>query len=214
MTAPGWYNAEGDPPGTTRYWDGERWVGDPVHTPASSPESGGYMDTSAGQRFNLASPGSRIAARLIDFLIALIIGFALLVPAITDLVDDIDALGPDPSQAQVEDVLSDVIEDNIGRLAIFSIVGVLWDFLWVGVFGGTPGKLILGLRVARADNGVSPPGWGKAALRALNRVVALVPGLGGLIAGLIGLVSLIMLFSDDQNRTVMDRIASTVVVKK
>ncbi len=214
MTAPGWYNAEGDPPGTTRYWDGERWVGDPVHTPASSPASGGYTDASGAQRFNLASPGSRIGARLIDFLIALIIGVALLVPAITDLVDDIDALGPNPTNAQVEDVLTDVVEDHIGSLAIFSIVGVLWDFLWVGVFGGTPGKLILRLRVARADNGVSPPGWGKAALRALNRVVALVPGLGGLVAGLIGLVSLIMLFSDDQNRTVMDRIASTVVVKK
>lgn len=214
MTAPGWYNAEGDPPGTTRYWDGEGWVGDPVHTPASSPASGGYTDASGQQQFNLAGPGSRIGARLIDFLIALIIGAALFVPVITGVIDDIDALGPNPTDAQVEDVLTDVVEDNIGSLAVFSIIGVLWDFLWVGVFGGTPGKLILRLRVARADNGMSPPGWGKAALRALNRVVALVPGLGGLVAGLIGLVSLIMLFSDDQHRTVMDRIASTVVVKK
>ena len=82
------------------------------------------------------------------------------------------------------------------------------------MFGGTPGKLILGLRVARADNGAHPPGWGKAALRALNRVVALVPVVGFLVVVLVGLVSLIMLFSDDQHRTVMDRIASTVVVKK
>jgi len=27
MHSPGWYHAEGDPPGTTRYWDGSTWVG-------------------------------------------------------------------------------------------------------------------------------------------------------------------------------------------
>lgn len=32
----GWYHAEGDPPGTTRYWDGELWRGDPQPAQASS----------------------------------------------------------------------------------------------------------------------------------------------------------------------------------
>ncbi len=29
QTPPGWYNAQGDPPGTQRYWDGTAWTGEP-----------------------------------------------------------------------------------------------------------------------------------------------------------------------------------------
>ncbi len=39
---PGWYHAEGDPPNTQRYWDGNSWQGDPqpiTHTPASAAPS-------------------------------------------------------------------------------------------------------------------------------------------------------------------------------
>lgn len=217
MTEAGWYYAEGDPPGTTRYWDGTQWVGDPVHTPPAAPGGEGFADTTTGGgafRQQLASPGSRIGARVIDIVIALIIALIFFVPVITGVIDDIDALGSNPSDSEVEQVLTDAVEDNVGRLALFSLIGLLWDFLWVGFAGGTPGKLMLGLRVARADNRESPPGWGKAALRSLNRLVGLIPGLGGIIGGLVGLASLIMLFVDDQHRTVMDRIATTVVVKK
>jgi uncharacterized RDD family membrane protein YckC len=211
MTAPGWYNAEGDPPGTTRYWDGERWVGDPVQTSITSPASVGFGRS--GQ-LNLASPGSRIGARFIDLIIALVVGAIFLIPVITGVIDDLDDLGSNPTDTQVERVITDAVEDNISTLVIFGIAGLLWDFVWVGLFGGTPGKLIVGLRVARADNGAHPPGWAKAALRALNRLIGLVPGIGGLIVLLVGLISLIMLFSDSQNRTIMDRVASTVVLKK
>jgi len=32
---PGWYPAEGDPPGTQRYWDGGQWQGGPQAVPAA-----------------------------------------------------------------------------------------------------------------------------------------------------------------------------------
>ena len=51
MTAPGWYNAEGDPPGSQRYWDGAQWVGDPVFEPA--PAAAGTMPGA----MPLAAPG-------------------------------------------------------------------------------------------------------------------------------------------------------------
>lgn len=38
-TPPGWYHAEGDPPGTQRYWDGFAWQGGP-QTPPSAPSPG------------------------------------------------------------------------------------------------------------------------------------------------------------------------------
>lgn len=34
---PGWYHGKGDPEGTVRYWDGEKWVGDPVLPPEAPP---------------------------------------------------------------------------------------------------------------------------------------------------------------------------------
>lgn len=34
-TPPGWYHAEGDPPGTQRYWNGSEWQGEPQQ--ASAP---------------------------------------------------------------------------------------------------------------------------------------------------------------------------------
>ena len=34
-TPPGWYAAEGDPPGTQRWWDGNQWVGEPQPIPSS-----------------------------------------------------------------------------------------------------------------------------------------------------------------------------------
>jgi uncharacterized membrane protein YhaH (DUF805 family) len=36
-TPPGWYYAQGDPPGTQRYWDGAKWVGQPVTQPQAAP---------------------------------------------------------------------------------------------------------------------------------------------------------------------------------
>ena len=42
MMQPGWYYAEGDPPGSQRYWDGELWQGGPVFPP-NNPQTGGYL---------------------------------------------------------------------------------------------------------------------------------------------------------------------------
>ena len=54
----GWYHAEGDPEGTHRYWDGERWTTDaqPV-APATPPPPpiGGPIDTTSTIRPRTAS---------------------------------------------------------------------------------------------------------------------------------------------------------------
>ena len=33
----GWFHAQGDPPGTQRYWNGQEWVGEPQPVPTPSP---------------------------------------------------------------------------------------------------------------------------------------------------------------------------------
>jgi uncharacterized RDD family membrane protein YckC len=70
----GWYAAEGDPPGTVRYWDGSRWVGDPVQSPARRPDArtgpGGAPGIDlAGETRPLAGFWVRVGAALIDVVI-------------------------------------------------------------------------------------------------------------------------------------------------
>lgn len=38
-TSAGWYYAQGDPPGTQRYWDGAQWIGGPKPVAPPAPTS-------------------------------------------------------------------------------------------------------------------------------------------------------------------------------
>lgn len=70
----GWYYAQGDPPGTQRYWDGSQWQGEPKVTQDSIQQAGAV----AGLR--VATPGQRFIAYLIDGLVIIpfyIVIFAL-----------------------------------------------------------------------------------------------------------------------------------------
>ena len=218
---PGWYHAEGDPPGTQRFWNGGQWVGDPI---ASQPPTGaatadtGWHDPPASGG-ELASPGRRIAARAIDLLILIVVSIVIIWPIITDIADALDALPSNASQEETQAVIEDVIEDApAGRLLGAALFTFLYDFLMVGFLGGTVGKLLLGLRVANADSMRTPPSLDRAGRRALNRLIGLLGGvLGGGVSALVILLSLasfVLLFADGRHRTVMDFIGQTVVVKK
>ncbi len=55
---PGWYYAQGDPPGTHRYWDGVQWQGGPQPVATTAAALTADMN---------ASPGKRFVAALIDY---------------------------------------------------------------------------------------------------------------------------------------------------
>lgn len=196
---PGWYHGEGDPVGTKRYWDGNGWVGDPqtmMSDATDAPVAPG-VTTAAGR--TVSSAGKRMGARIIDVIILAIIGTVIAV---------VFGVGVSGSAA---------FETNGSAIAtgiVSAIVGFLWDALFVSKMGATPGKLMLGMQVVDASTGMSPPadptGWKRAA----NRLLGIIPILGSLIAFVVGLVSLIFLFTDDNRQTVMDRFASTMVVDK
>lgn len=88
MTAPGWYNAEGDPPGSQRYWDGAQWVGEPVFEPSAvgappapgqSPAEGGFAYVSADTNAPSAFPsGLKVTAIILSVLKAIPLVFALI----------------------------------------------------------------------------------------------------------------------------------------
>ena len=70
----GHYYAQGDPPGTVRYWDGTQWVGEPIPAPPTSatppPPPGSPTGTESGA---FASIGVRLGAAIVDGIIGVLI---------------------------------------------------------------------------------------------------------------------------------------------
>lgn len=180
---PGWYQADGDPDGTHRYWNGEMWVGEPQPLPQSE------ADPRLPAGTELASALQRILARVIDLVL---LGGLFVLSSI--LIDD--SVGEDTSRL---------------ALVIGLITGVAYEIGMVAAVGATVGKLIIGTRIVTAD-GTTPPPIGVAGLRWLPNAVSLVPFVGPLISIAIILGSLIWVFTDPRRRTIYDRAATTYVV--
>lgn len=70
---PGWYHAQGDPPNTQRYWDGNLWQGDPTPVTQQVPNNTGFAQPNLGGPVNRSLIGERIGAKFIDI-------FAVVVP--------------------------------------------------------------------------------------------------------------------------------------
>jgi uncharacterized RDD family membrane protein YckC len=182
---PGWYRTPDDPPGTHRYWDGESWIGDAEPVPGIGDRRASGIDQP------LAGAGHRLLARLVDTLITVMV-FML----VTALVD------------------GDIGDGTPSALA--SLLGLLfsagYEIVLTSTFGGTVGKLMLGMRVVETT-GTTPPGIECSARRWAPNLLTVVPVLGP-IAGLAILVlSLAWITSDPDRRSVFDRAGRTVVVK-
>ncbi len=195
-TPPGYYPAQGDPPGTVRYWDGANW------SPEPQPPPPGYNLSPDAHNDRFAKVGIRIGATLIDGVVALVVSLPFLVGYIRDVFDDIDAGG----DGQSIDPPGSVILVSLGLVIVF--------FLMTAYLGGTPGKLALGLRVTLDDGATTPPGLTPAALRSLPGLAGAIPGIGPVVAIGIAIASLVMVSNDDHRRSVYDRVANTRVVHK
>jgi uncharacterized RDD family membrane protein YckC len=228
---PGWYHAEGDAAGTVRYWDGASWTGGPTMPPtagafgpgagpaptwdgsrwAGSP--GGYPITAApaglagpGGR-TLASPGKRIIAYIIDSILAALVTTPIVWATSWDEISAATEPGGEP--------FSGFNTGFGGGVDEISIALTLAQWLIFGAFlaasGGTPGKLIMGIRVAGPD-GQTPPSLRAAFLRPSYLLFGLIPFVGGIVQGALVLIGLVMLFNG-QRRTPWDHLAGTYVVE-
>lgn len=194
---PGWYYAQGDPPGTQRYWDGQKWEGGPQPVPGV-----GGQDVVGGAPTALAEPVNRIGARIIDWIIWLVIGFVF-------------------SAIFVGGSVLATRDDDVSFAAFFlaTLLGTLgitaYEALMVGTRGQTLGKMALGLKVVKADG--SPADVRDGVMRILPYTVlgvlgGIIPLLPGLINLIIGIVSTVFLFTDPMRQAVWDKLAKTIVV--
>jgi uncharacterized RDD family membrane protein YckC len=84
----------------------------------------------------------------------------------------------------------------------FLAVIVLYFALSEGVFGGTCGKIVLGLRVVRTDG--SLPGVSRALIRNLLRAVDALPALN--------VLGVVLIITSDEKARFGDRVAGTRVI--
>ena len=196
-TPPGWYHAQGDPEGTIRYWDGAEW------SPAPTPAPPGWQDPHHPNNDRFAAATVRVFASIIDGLIAVVVVIPFMIDYLRDIVDDVDA-GGDGSGVPIP-----------GQLVVIGIAMSVVSLLMVAFLGGTPGKLMLGLRITHEDGASTPPGLGKALLRSIPGFLAALPVIGQVIAILVPIAALIMVINDQpERRSIYDRIAGTRVVRK
>ena len=190
----GHYHAEGDPPETVRYWDGSQWVGDPIPAPPTAAPAA--PDATSGHDPRFATLGVRLGAAIIDAIIGLVIVGVL----VAVFFGTSDGNGFEATASGGEALLIGVIFYGF--------------YLWLVVqFGGTPGKLIVGLRITDED-GSTPVGWRGAFMRSLPGLLGNIPVLGILITLGAAIASLIMISNDPERRSAYDRIGSTRVVRK
>ena len=136
---PGWYYAQGDAPGTQRYWDGTQWVGSPqlVGQPA-----GGVAVAGGGQP---AEWVQRLLAYLINWaiMVGIIIGGAIL------------------------GAILGAVNEGLGvTVTVLAVVGwaafALYEFVYrQGTTGQTIGKSQQKIKLVKDDTG-QPPGVGLA----------------------------------------------------
>ena len=193
--------------------DDSSWSSQPPPRPPSAPGGQAYLNPQAmtgwanlgtGGTVELASPGARLGARIIDIVImvvaALVIFFVVLAQAV--------GLSSDDSTVTDEEAAA-----LFGGLALatlaFAVAGALYEVTMIALKGQTLGKMATSIRVVRADNGLVP-GWGKSIGRwIIPAVLGFIPFVGWLLS----LLVYISLTWDRARQGWHDKAAATLVVK-
>ncbi len=150
---PGWYYAQGDPPGTQRYWDGATWQGAPQAVPGTE----GSALAGAGGRV-AAAPGKRFVAYLID------VGIIIALYVVGIII--ISVMG----------AIADALAVIFGLLFLVVYLGyVIYNFLYLqGTTGQTIGKKQQGIILLRSDTH-QPVGPLMAFVRSLLQGIFSIP---------------------------------------
>jgi uncharacterized RDD family membrane protein YckC len=148
----------------------------------------------------IATMGRRLGAFLIDVIIMSVIMVLLAV-----LFLGVPAMASDPKNADNSVLFSTAY---LAFLLVDFLVFLAYQIALVALRGATPGKMILGMRIVRTENG-QVPGWIPAILRWL------IPFIGAFFCGIGQVVVYLSPFFDSSGRRQgwHDMAAKTVVIR-
>ncbi|WP_338677174.1 RDD family protein [Streptomyces sp. SCSIO 30461] len=188
--------------------------------PGTIQANNGYINIPALGTVEIATMGRRLGARLIDgviytvvYFILSAIGLAGASSAANDLQEcsKLDPLTPayETCMNDASEAAGGVFAAMFGFIMIFALVGLLYEWLMVAFFGGTVGKMALGLKVVKENTG-QVPGVGGGFIRWI------IPMAGALLCGIGQLLVYLSPFFDNSGKVQgwHDRAAGTLVVKK
>ena len=159
----------------------------------------GRVTLGNGEVKHLASPGRRLAARIIDVVIVYVGTLILLVLGIFGLAGAIGT-GEGPIGAATGLVT--------GGVFLLFVLFLIYEPTLIALRGQTLGKMAMGIMVVRADDG-GVPGWGKAIGRwILPGLLLIIPVVGWLLS----LLVYVSLLWDDRRQGWHDKMATTVVI--
>ena len=176
----------------------------PPPPPPPPPGSGGPPSSAGGppsspvpdgSRLPLASWGRRAGAFAIDLVIWLLIFFPFILSDAQGTEGGVSVEGSGPSAVGI---------------VSFVLVSLVFGGLLTGLWGRTPGKAALKLKVVSADDHSRTIGFGRGTVREAARgVVNFIPyGIGALLS----LVDHLWPLWDDQKQTVHDKVIRSHVV--
>ena len=167
-----------------------------VDTPQPVPPATGQPGQRAPTRTETqayAGLWQRIIALLIDHVAVLLVGGSVAYLAGFTVISISDGAGNEKSAAAAAGVI------------VFG--GLFLIYFWLGnAYGGTPGKVILGLRVVHASEGTDL-GLGRGLIRTL--VWSIVAG-----SVFIAAIALVRAILDEKNQAIHDHAADSIVVKR
>ena len=150
----------------------------------------GWVTLGTGQQVELASPGARLGAKLIDWALFWLVTLAVILP--------IGLAGGSSGLGLV-----------VLLFLMFGLMHLLYDPIMIAVSGQTVGKMATRIKVTRADNG-DLPGWGKSIGRwVIPGVLYFIPVLGYILA----ILCYTSLTWDTSRQGWHDKAAGTVVIK-
>ncbi|QKW19903.1 RDD family protein [Kitasatospora sp. NA04385] len=176
----------------------------------------GYINIAHVGTVRIATMGQRFLARLLDGIVtSVIIGIAMAagLAGAVGLAKSKDCnqydYGSTGYESCVRDTGTSVVVTLLTMFAVIAVFSLLYEWLMVGLAGATIGKMALGLRVVRENDG-QHPGVGGGFIRYI------LPLLGGLVCGIGTLLVFISPFFDNSGKLQgwHDRAAGTVVIKR
>ncbi len=155
------------------------------------------LDT--GQSVELAGPAARLGARILDWLIMVVVGLLIGLVGIGGTIGD--ETGGEAVELAIEDVLI--------TLLLIVVIGIAYEVSMIALKGQTLGKMATKVKVIRADNG-QLVGWGKSIVRWIIPILLfLIPFIGWILA----LLVYVSLAWDRVRQGWHDKAAKTLVVK-